>query len=376
LVQITARAFRAAVLAGATAFSFATPLRAQRADSSFAGLVARLSEPGGYFDSDNIITNEASYLHVTSQLEKARVRGGIYIGVGPDQNFSYIALIKPQIALMVDIRRDNMLEHLLFKSVFAMARNRMEYICLLLGKPVPSDVERWTGRPTAEIISYVNLTGTSFEAAAATKKASNDRITGFGVPLDARDRATIDKYRMEFVTSGLDTRYSSLGRNNRSEYPSFGQLITATDRSGKQIGYLGNEDAFQTVRSMQLSDRIIPIVGNVAGAQAMSAIAAYAAERRLNVSAFYLSNVEQYLIQRNQGFDKYVANVRRLPHDSTSVIIRSYFGRIGVLHPLYVPAPGNISTSMAEPIRNFLRRYDAGEIRDYLDLVMSGFISP
>ena len=108
----------------------------------------------------------------------------------------------------------------------------------------------------------------------------------------------------------------------------------------------------------------------------MAAIAAYATERRLNISAFYLSNVEQYLIQRNQGFDKYVANVRRLPHDSTSVIIRSYFGRFGMPHPLYVPAPGNISTSMAEPIRNFLRRYDAGEIRDYPDLVMSGFISP
>ena len=375
-MQTPVRAFRAVVLAGATVFAFATPLRAQRPDSSFAGLVARLSEPGGYFDSDNIITNEASYLHVASQLQKAHTRGGMYIGVGPDQSFSYIALIKPQIALMVDIRRDNMLEHLLFKSVFALARNRMEYICLLLGKPVPADIDKWNGKSTAEILSYVNLTATSFEAAAATKKASNDRITAFGVPLDPRDRSVIDKYRMEFVTSGLDTRYSSLGRNNRSEYPSFGQLIAATDRAGKQIGSLGSEDAFQTVRSMQVSDRIIPIVGNVAGSQAMAAIAAYAVEKRLNVSAFYLSNVEQYLIQRNQGFDKYVANVRRLPHDSTSVIIRSYFGRIGVLHPLYVPAPGNISTSMAEPIRGFLRRYDANGIGDYLDLVMNGFITP
>src|SRR3954466_14192725 len=93
-------------------------LAAQRSDAtpSFAALVARLSEPGGYFDSDNIITNEASYLHVASQLEKVHVHGGIYLGVGPDQNFSYIALIKPQIALLIDVRRDNLLEHLLFKS--------------------------------------------------------------------------------------------------------------------------------------------------------------------------------------------------------------------------------------------------------------------
>ena len=115
-------------------------LPAQRpasSDSSFAGLVAHLSEPGGFFDSDNVITNEVSYLHVASQLEKKGVHGGVYIGVGPDQNFSYIALIRPSIAFMLDIRRDNLLEHLLFKSLFEMSRNRLEYLCLLLGKPVP-----------------------------------------------------------------------------------------------------------------------------------------------------------------------------------------------------------------------------------------------
>ena len=122
--------------------------RAQRTvDSSFAGVVARLSESGGYFDSDNIISNEASYLQIASQLTKVGVHGGVYIGVGPDQNFSYIALIRPSIAFMLDIRRDNLLEHLLFKSLFAMSRNRLEYLCLLFGKPVPADIDKWTGRP-------------------------------------------------------------------------------------------------------------------------------------------------------------------------------------------------------------------------------------
>ena len=55
-------------------------------DSSFAGLVARLSEPNGYFDSDNIITNEASYRHISSQLEKRGTHGGVYMGVGPDRS--------------------------------------------------------------------------------------------------------------------------------------------------------------------------------------------------------------------------------------------------------------------------------------------------
>jgi hypothetical protein len=371
-VTIRFRVFAAALL-----LTYAAPIaRAQTTDTSFAALVARLSEPGGYFDSDNIITNEASYLHVAGQLEKVRVHGGVYLGVGPDQNFSYIALIKPQIALLVDVRRDNLLEHLLFKSLFMVARNRAEYLCLLLGRPVPRDVEAWNRKPVSELLAYIARTPMSDSALAVTKKQSNERIASWGIPLDARDRQMIDRYRAEFASSGLDTRYSSLGRNNRMGYPSFGELIAATDRKGKQIGYLADESAYQYVRTMQLENRIVPIIGNVAGPKAIRAIAHYAGERGLNVSAFYLSNVEQYLMGRDGGFDQYAENVKRLPHDSSSVIIRSYFGRFGGTHPLYVPASGNVSTSMIEPIDSFLKRYGAGQIQSYSDLVFNGYITP
>ena len=67
-------------------------------DAAFAALIERLSEPGGYFDTDNLISNETSYLHVIGTLRELGVSGGAYIGVGPDQNFSYIAAIRPSIA--------------------------------------------------------------------------------------------------------------------------------------------------------------------------------------------------------------------------------------------------------------------------------------
>ena len=41
----------------------------------FAALSARLSEPGGYFDSDNLISNETSYLHVLGKLRSSEYRG-------------------------------------------------------------------------------------------------------------------------------------------------------------------------------------------------------------------------------------------------------------------------------------------------------------
>jgi hypothetical protein len=345
-------------------------------DSSFAALVARLSEAGGYFDSDNIITNEGSYLQVAGQLRKVGVHGGAYIGVGPDQNFSYVALVKPSIAFMLDIRRDNMLEHLLFKSLFELSHNRMEYLCLLFGKPVPADVRTWTGRQLGLIVAYLNQTLTDSQSVAAARKASNDRLTRLGVALDARDRQMIDRYRAEFIADGLETRYSSLGRNNRFDYPTFGQLMLATDREGHQVSYLADENRFQLVRSMQLENRIVPVVGNVAGDRAVKAIGAYAAEHAMNVSAFYLSNVEQYLMTRDGGFDAYARNVKLLPHDSTSVIIRSYFGRFGRTHPLFVPGAMSISTSMIEPIDSFLRAYAAGELRTYSDLVFARYVAP
>jgi hypothetical protein len=380
-VQAVTVARRWLFIAALAAVSVAAPraLDAQRLGDSaaFSALVARISEPGGYFDSDNIITNEASYLQVSSQLAKAGTHGGIYIGVGPDQNFSYIAMIRPAIAFMLDIRRDNLLEHLLFKSLFMMSRNRTEYLCLLFGHPVPADVDKWTDRPIGEVLAYFGGTHVDSQAVIASRRASNERIARFGVPLDAHDREMIDRYRAEFVSEGLDTRYSSLGRNNRYDYPSFGSLMLAADRAGRQTGYLADEKAFQFVRSMQMNDRIVPVMGNVAGPKAVKAIAAYAREQGLNVSAFYLSNVEQYLMGRDGGFDAYARNVSVLPHDSTGVIIRSYFGnRAGAQHPLYVPGSGSLSTSLVESIDSFNRAFASGALATYRDLVFGRYIKP
>ena len=116
----------------------ATFRQGTQARDPFAAQIAALSEPDGYFDTDNLISNERSYLEVLPELERRSVRGGAYIGVGPDQNFSYIAHIRPSVAFILDIRRDNLLLHLLFKALFQQSRTRVEYLALLFGRPVPS----------------------------------------------------------------------------------------------------------------------------------------------------------------------------------------------------------------------------------------------
>src|SRR5216110_1264769 len=103
----------------------------------FGRYIDQWSEPEGYFDSDNFISNETSYLHVVDDLHQRVKPGGIYIGVGPDQNLSYIVHTRPMLAVITDIRRQNMLEHLWFKALFAMASNRVEFLSLLVSRETP-----------------------------------------------------------------------------------------------------------------------------------------------------------------------------------------------------------------------------------------------
>ena len=46
--------------------------------------------------------------------------------------FDLIARVNPSIAFITDIRRDNLLHHLLFKALFEQAQNRTEYVALWL----------------------------------------------------------------------------------------------------------------------------------------------------------------------------------------------------------------------------------------------------
>src|ERR1700675_1931802 len=92
-------------------------------DSEYWSLINEFSEPGGYFRSDNFISNETTFQYVIPELQKKVKTGGVYLGVGPDQNFSYIAPLHPKLAIITDIRRQNMLLHLVYKALFEMSAN-------------------------------------------------------------------------------------------------------------------------------------------------------------------------------------------------------------------------------------------------------------
>ena len=335
---------------------------------SFAALVDRLSEPGGDFGGDNLISNEQSYLQVLPALERAGVTGGVYVGVGPDQNFSYIAQIKPSVAFLIDIRRDNLLLHLLFKAIFALAPTRVEYLCLLTGRAPPAQPATWRDAPIDRLIAHVDGRRAVDDATLRARTTQIDaRLMATGLPLSAADRRRIVEFHRPFIDVGLSLVFQARGRPPQSDYPSLRDLLRERDSAGRQLGFLASEPGYQVVRALQARDAIVPVVGDVSGPRAMRAIAAEIAARGETLSAFYISNVEQYLF--NDGrFGAYVENLKRMPRGPRSTIIRSVFpsGYRGVLPQ---SRPGDYSTSLTQPLGAMLADIAAGRYPRYADLI-------
>ena len=334
----------------------------QPAPSTFAHTVASLSERGGYFDTDNLISNESSYLQVIPELERRGLRGGAYIGVGPDQNFSYIAATRPALAFIVDIRRDNLLLHLLFKALFRLSSNRIEYMSLLFGRAPPADDPSWRTAGIDRLMRHVDGAGRADRDALRTR--IDRTIRSFGVPLSEGDRRTIDDFHQRFVEAGLSLRFQSAGRPPQDYYPAYRELLADTDGAGRQSNFLASEDAFQFVRALEDRDLVIPVIGDVSGPSAIAGIGALLAARHERVTAFYMSNVEFYLF-REGAFPKFAANLRALPHDGNAVVIRAVFGR----YALGPARPGDDSVTGVQSIDALLAAEAAGRIQRYADLL-------
>jgi hypothetical protein len=343
----------------------ASPQQQVQASPTIGELYTKLSEQGGYFDSDNLISNESSYLHALDDLRLQAVKGGAYIGVGPDQSFSYVAEIRPEVAFMIDIRRDNMLQHLMFRSLFRRSRNRMEFLAGLIGATVQGDIGIWTDRPIEQILAVLDTAPrTPAEALRITEQMLSDGVAT-GIVLSGPDSATIRRFHTEFNQSGLEIRYASRGRPARLTYPSMRQLILETDRAAALGSYLSSEERWRTVQDLQKRDRVVLVTGDLAGDSALRRIGNYVREQGLEVTVFYTSNVEQYLFQFGT-FENFAANALALPFASNGVIIRSFFNR-GRTHPASVP--DYMSVQLVQPISEFAMRMKAGGYAGYYDLV-------
>jgi hypothetical protein len=346
--------------------------QAALSDSQFAQLVARVSEPGGFFDSDNLISNETGYLHPLPKLNELGVSGGAYLGVGPDQNYSYIAAIRPQIAFMVDIRRDAGLQHLLYKQLMSRSRNRMEYLCLLLGRPVPYDIQSWTSRSLTAMLDQIDRIPRAPAFFDSTRSAVRQSLAGMAHPIAGEELDKVADIHRDFFIGGLDLQYTSLNRRGRRNYPTFRSLLLERDVNGDQVGYLTSENRFQYVKLLHARNLIVPVAGNLAGGHALQEIGRYLREQSLTVSALYVSNVEFYLV-RDRLFDPFAQNVAALPRTAQTVIIRSVFDNDSAMwFDNATGASNEFSRQLMGTVNAFVRTFQNGDYRSYSDIVTRG----
>lgn len=339
----------------------------------FAQLVGKLSERAGYFGSDNLVSNELSYQHVLGTLEQMNVSGGVYLGVGPDQNYTYIAQIKPKLAIMLDIRRDALLQHIMFKSLFMMSRSRIEYLSNLFARPLPKDFKKWNDRQIRDLVDYFDRTPLDQKLADKIKVEMHKKIESFGLTLNQRDWETIDEIYLAFYTDCLETRYTIRDRPTGRFFPAYRDILLEKDLSGRHRNYLASESSFQVIKTMHDQNRIVPATGDISGIKALKSIGDYLKEINEKVSAFYVSNVEFYLF-RQDTMGRFVENLKSLPIDSRSLMIRSYFNYAYYtnVHPQTID--NHFSVQLLQPIEQLIKAFDAGEISDYYQLTTRGSV--
>jgi hypothetical protein len=330
-----------------------------------ARLFGELSEPDRYFFSDNYVSNETSYLQVAEELDRRAKKHAAYLGVGPEQNFTYIAITEPEIAFIVDIRRGNALEHLLYKAAFDGAETRSHFLATLIGRQWQREGDPGPDASIEQVLAHAEKTRADDATFSRIHAQLLERITrDYGVRLSASDRKTLLDTGRALFEKGLGLRFE-LKEHNGRKYPSLGELLAQRSPEGRALGYLASERAFRTVQALERDHRIIPVVGDFAGKHALAKIAEELRRRHLEVSVFYTSNVEQYLMEPAK-WKAWIKNIEALPTDEQSLFLRCYLDQ-GRKHPAQMA--GHRTTTLLQSMRHFLERQRTRGYASFFQLV-------
>lgn len=317
----------AAVAAPVALAQSSDTLPARLSDAEFWKLSESLSEPGGFFRSDNLLSNELYFSEVLPGLANRMRPGGVYLGVGPEQNYHYIVATKPKMVFITDIRRGNLHTQLMYKALFELSADRAEFVSRLFTKPRPAGLTATTS--ASDLMQAYWTVETSAQAAFDTNvRAIIDCLTKtHSFPLSADDIEGIKYVYNSFYWFGPAITYNSSGGNGGrgGSMANYAQLMMATDMNGGAVGFLASEETFQVMKELEGRNLVVPVVGNFAGPKALRAIGQYVRDHGATVGAFYLSNVEQYLRQ-DALWGHFCANVASMPLTADSVFIRSQSG--------------------------------------------------
>ena len=288
-------------------------------DADFWALSESLSEPAGVFAiSDNLVSNEPRFAEIARWLQP---RGGVYVGVGPEQNFSYIAKLRPSAAFVIDIRRENRNLHLFYKALFEMSGDRADFVSRLFSRPRPAGLD--SGSSAGDLFDRYATAQPSPEMREATAALVRERLLGtHHFPLTDADLAFIDRAIAAFFKDGPAIQFWGSGAVTTDQPgPSYRTLMTMRDLSGQARSFLADEASFQVVKDLHSRNLIVPVVGDFGRPFAIRRVGDYVRQHRETIQAFYGSNVGVYLTTSQTRV--YCDSLAKLPVASGAWFIES-----------------------------------------------------
>ena len=335
-------------------------------DADFWRLLNDLSETGGVFPQQ-FMSNEDSAQFVIPSLKETTRRGGVYIGVGSEQNFTYIAAIQPRLAFIVDIRRDNLLEHLMYKALFELSDNRADFVSRLFSRKRPSGLD--SASSVKALFDAYRSTEADPSLYEANLRAVLDRlIKDHGFPLTDGDRVSVTQAMNALRTAGP---FSLKGFGDTTN-PVYADLMAATDLAGHVQSFLASEENYRIVRELERQNLVVPLVGDFAGDKAIVGIGQYLREHRALVSTFYVSNVERYLFEQGDHGKQFYLNAAKLPADSASTIIRAVTSDISRRLGIPIPDGPTKWRTFLYSMQDSLKGASDGRIQTYAQLFQVG----
>ena len=325
-------------------------------DNDFSNTIKQLDDPPtGPSSADNLMTNEDSIASIVDQISKEVPKGQVYLGVGPDQNYSLMAQVEPSYGFILDYRKKNQLLHLFQKALVEISADRQTYLENFWSRNFPelpiglNDLEN-----RLKTIAHQPVNESLLQS---TKEKVRKTISKWNL-LTEQEFQEIATIQSRLAGPGPDARFLAL-----KMYPTLGSLITMPSRSGQPSHWLGSESSYAGIRRLQLSGRILPIVGDWAATGSIRRLAGYLKSHKLQVGCVYMSDVEFFLL-RGGLFQKYIENLAELPLHPDSRIIRTSTREIR--HPERIPSRS--STTIVRPLRRFLGFAKAGKIKVWEDL--------
>ncbi len=377
----TTRRFRAALVALALAVlattSSAQTIPTRLADSTYWRMITEMSEPDGFFRSDNLASNESSLQWVIPTLQKELGTGGVYLGVAPDQNFTYMIALKPSVVFIVDIRRGAMLQHLLYKALFELSSDRAAFLSLLFSRPRPAGLDS-SSTIDAMLAAYAPVVADSATYRRNFADITRHLVETHRFVLGPKDIEGMEYVYNAFFGAGPELTYNfgqgnatgGFGGRGRFGMPSYGALLLETDGTGANRSYLANEAGYRWLRDFQSRNLLVPVIGDFAGPKALRGVGDWVRARGATIDAMYVSNVEQYLFMDPDAWRRYYTNVATLPLGANALFVRSVSGRGFMQMP--VQSPNGRSVQLVSSVAELLKAFAEGKVMSYQDVIAMG----